>query len=110
MSLPTAHAGEQVSTTPTWRARFGAVALLVLGLSGHLYAAHAIAGSRVAYTHHVLGFLLILVVTGAIVAVLGRRAWRSRLDIPLLVIGLVQALFGLLVALNPARAAGVHGG
>ena len=74
------------------------VVLLVLGLIGHLYAAHAIGGSRIAYTHHVFGFFLILIVTGAIIAILGRFFWRSRPDITVLTIGAVQALFGLLVA------------
>ena len=82
------------------------VVLLALGLAGHLYAAHAIGGSRVAYTHHVFGFVLILVVTGGIIAALGWRFWRSRPDVAVLVVGAVQALFGLLVAVAPFRAAG----
>ena len=82
------------------------IVLLVLGLIGHLYAAHATGGSRVAYTHHVLGFFLILVVTGAIIAALGWRFWRSRPDITVLTVGAVQALFGLLVAVEPFRAVG----
>src|SRR5687768_7396742 len=81
------------------------IVLLVLGLLGHLYAAHAIGGSRVAYTHHVFGFFLILVVTGAIIAALGWRFWRSRPDITVLTVGVVQALLGLLVAVEPFRAA-----
>lgn len=36
--------------------RWGGWLLLGLGLLGHLYAAHAMGGSRVAYAHHVLGF------------------------------------------------------
>jgi uncharacterized membrane protein len=79
---------------------------LALGLLGHLYAAHAIGGGRVAYTHHVLGFFLILVVTGAIIAALGWRFWRSRPDVTVLSVGVVQGLFGLLVAVEPFRAAG----
>ena len=82
------------------------IILLVLGLIGHLYAAHAIGGSGVAYTHHVFGFFLILVVTGTIIAALGWRFWRSRPDITVLTVGVVQALFGLLVAVEPFRAAG----
>lgn len=82
------------------------VAFLLLGLIGHLYAAHAIGGSLVAYTHHVFGFLLILVVTGSIIAALGWRFWRARPDITVLTVGVVQALFGLLVAVEPFRAAG----
>lgn len=92
---------------PAGRSRMWAgIVLLVLGLLGHLYAAHAIGGSRVAYGHHVFGFFLILLVTGTIIAALGWRFWRSRPDITMLSVGVVQALFGLLVALAPHRAAG----
>ena len=78
--------------------RSSALLLLGLGLLGHLYAAHAIGGSRVAYTHHVLGFFLILLVTGGLIAGLGWRFWRSRSALTVLAIGLVQAVLGLLVA------------
>ena len=44
---------------------FGAL-LLVLGLLGHLFAAQAIGGSRLAYTHHVFGFFVGLVVFGGV--------------------------------------------
>ena len=81
------------------------VVLLALGLVGHLYAAHAIGGSRVAYTHHVLGFAFILLVTGGIIAAVSRQLWPSRMELTMLVIGAVQALIGLLVALDPVRAA-----
>ena len=74
--------------------------LLGLGLLGHLLAAHAIGGSRLAYSHHIFGFFLILVVTGAIIAGLGWRFWRGRRDITVLVIGTVQALLGLAVYLQ----------
>lgn len=84
---------------------WGGVLLLGLGLLGHLYAAHAIGGSRVAYTHHVLGFFLILLVTGSLLAGLGWRFWPSRSALTIFAIGLVQALLGLLVALEPFRAA-----
>lgn len=101
-TAPAAH-----DPTPANRRRTGAgIALLLLGLVGHLYAAHAMGGSRVAYTHHVLGFLLILLVTGAIIAALGWRFRRGRADIAVLAVGAVQALFGLLVAIAPFRAAG----
>jgi hypothetical protein len=76
------------------------IVLLAVGLAGHLHAAHAIGGSRVAYTHHVLGFLLILAVTGAIVAALGWRFWRSRPDVTMLAVGAVQAILGVLVAVQ----------
>ena len=89
------------SRLPLW----GGLLLLGLGLLGHLYAAHAIGGDRVAYTHHVLGFFLILLVTGGLLAGLGWRFWRSHSALTILAIGLVQALFGLLVALEPFRVA-----
>ena len=73
------------------------VLLLVVGLLGHLLAARAIGGSSLAYGHHIFGFFLILVVTGAIVAGLGWRFWRRRRDVTLLVIGAIQALLGILV-------------
>ena len=75
---------------------FGAL-FLVLGLLGHLFAAHAIGGSRIAYTHHVFGFLVGLVVFGAVAAALGLRFWKRRPDVTLLVVGVAQALFGLAV-------------
>lgn len=83
--------------------RAGTLLLLALGLAGHLYAAHAVGGSAEAYTHHVLGFALILAVTGGVLAVLGRRLWPMRWPATLLVIGLVQAVAGLAVAAAPAR-------
>jgi hypothetical protein len=85
--------------------RWGGWLLLGLGLLGHLYAAYAMGGSRVAYTHHVLGFALILLVTGGLIAGLGYWFWRSRPALTFLAIGLVQALLGLWVALEPFRAA-----
>ena len=88
------------SQLPLW----AGVLLVVLGLLGHLYAAHAIGGSRVAYTHHVFGFFLILLVTGGLIAGLGWRFWRSRSALTVLGIGVVQALFGLWVAAAPVRA------
>lgn len=85
--------------------RWGSWLLLGLGLLGHVYAAYAMGGSRVAYTHHVLGFALILVVTGGLIAALGYFFWRSRSALTFLAIALVQALLGLWVALEPFRTA-----
>lgn len=96
--------GGRTSVTPLQIA--AGVALLVLGLAGHLYAAHAIGGSTVAYTHHVFGFFLILAVTGGIIFALGRFFWRSRPAVTMLAIAVVQAVLGLLVAMAPVRAAG----
>jgi len=82
------------------------VALLVVGFLGHYFAARAIGGSYVAFRDHIGGFFLILVVTGAIVAGLGRLFWRGRNDITLLIIGAVQAAFGILVYIQRYH---VHG-
>jgi hypothetical protein len=54
----------------------------------------------------VLGFLLILLVTGGIIGGLGWRFWRSRSGLTLVAIGVVQALLGLWVGAAPFRAAG----
>jgi hypothetical protein len=86
---------------PRW-VWLGAI-LLVLGLLGHVLAAQAIGGSRLAYTHHIIGFFIGLVVFGAVAAALGRRFWRQRPDITLLVVGVAQALFGLAVYLERFR-------
>jgi len=53
-----------------------------------------------AYTHHVFGFFLILVVTGIIIALLGRWLWRDRPRITWLAVAAVQALFGLIIYLD----------
>lgn len=86
--------------------RLATALLLLVGLLGHLYAAHAMGGSQLAYTHHTLGFVIILVVTGGVMAAAGWRFWRSRWEFTLLMIGLVQALIGLWIAAVPFRGAG----
>lgn len=91
-SRVTADAGS-ASRTRIW---LGAI-LIVLGFLGHFFAARAIGGSYVAFRDHIFGFFLILLVTGAIIAGLGWRFWRGRHDITLLVVGAVQALFGLVI-------------
>lgn len=73
------------------------VILLILGFLGHFYAARAIGGSYVAFRDHIFGFFLILLVTGAIIAGLGWRFWKGRNDITLLIVGVVQALFGAVI-------------
>ena len=73
------------------------VILLVFGFLGHFFAARAIGGSYVAFRDHIFGFFMILLVTGAIVAGVGWRFWRGRHDITVLIIGAVQALFGLVI-------------
>jgi uncharacterized membrane protein (UPF0136 family) len=71
--------------------------LLVVGLLGHLFAAQGIGGSYVAYRDHIVGFVLLSVVSGAIIASLGWRFWRGRRDLTVLVLGGVQAVLGLVV-------------
>jgi hypothetical protein len=73
------------------------VLLVVVGFLGHFFAARAIGGYYIAFRDHIFGFFLILVVTGAIIAGLGWRFWRGRRDITVLIIGVVQALFGIFV-------------
>jgi len=73
------------------------VLLIVVGLLGHLFAARAIGGSYVAYKDHIIGFSLILLVSGALIAGLGWRFWKGRHDITLLIVGVVQALFGAVI-------------
>jgi hypothetical protein len=82
------------------------VLLLMVGFLGHFFAARAIGGSYIAYRDHIAGFFLILVVTGAIIAGLGWRFWKGRHDITLLIIGVVQALFGIFVYIERFN---VHG-
>jgi hypothetical protein len=76
------------------------IILIGAGFLGHFLAARAIGGTTVAYTHHIFGFFLILVVTGAIIAALAWRFWKGRHDITLLIIGAVQALFGLVIYID----------
>ena len=73
------------------------VLLIVVGFFGHFFAARAIGGTYIAYRDHMAGFFGLLEITGAIIAVLGRRFWKGRHDITLLIIGVVQALFGIWV-------------
>jgi hypothetical protein len=73
------------------------VLLVPAGLLGHLLAARAIGGYELAYRDHIFGFFLILVVSGGLIALLGRRFWKGRHDITVLIIGAVQALVGLVI-------------
>ena len=92
----------RVSQRWTWLGVF----LIVVGFLGHFFAARAIGGSYIAYRDHMLGFFGLLVVTGAIIAGLGWRFWKGRRDITVLIIGVVQALFGIFVYIERFN---VHG-
>lgn len=74
--------------------------LTVVGFLGHFFAARAIGGYAIAYRDHIFGFFVILLVTGAIIGLLGRFFWRGRRDITILTIGAVQAIFGIVIYLN----------
>jgi uncharacterized membrane protein (UPF0136 family) len=91
---------------PDHRLAWLGVLLLVVGFLGHFFAARAIGGSYIAFRDHVFGFFLILVVSGVIIAGLGWRFWKGRNDITLLIIGVVQALFGIYVYIERFN---VHG-
>jgi hypothetical protein len=82
-----------------WRVWLGVV-LLVVGFLGHFFAARAIGGYYIAYRDHIFGFFLILLVTGSIIALVGRRFWKGRRDLTVLIIGVVQALFGIWIYIN----------
>jgi uncharacterized membrane protein HdeD (DUF308 family) len=99
--MGTSNAAQAYKSNRTW-IWLGAV-LTVVGFFGHVFAARAMGGSAIAYEHHIFGFFLILVVTGAIILALARFFWRGRNEITILVIGAVQALLGIVVYLNGPR-------
>ena len=82
------------------------VLLLAGGLLGHLLAARAIGGSYVAYRDHIFGFVILTLLSGALLAGLGWRFWRGRHDITLLILGALQLLAGVVVYIERFR---VHG-
>jgi hypothetical protein len=82
------------------------VMLLALGLLGHVLAAKAIGGTHLAYRDHLLGFVLITAVAGAIIFGAGARFWKGRYYISLLLLGAVNAIVGLLVYIGRFH---VHG-
>ena len=73
------------------------VVLLIIGLAGHLLAAHAGGGSALFYEHHVFGFFLLTAVSAVIVVLAGRFFWRGRHDISLVIVGAIQTVLGLLI-------------
>jgi len=76
------------------------VLLLGVGLLLHLLSARAIGGSYVAYRDHIFGFVVLTLVSGAIIAGLGWRFWKGRYDITLLILGAVQTIVGIVVYIN----------
>ena len=96
--METSSAMAPAGTTNRTMAWLG-VLLIVVGFFGHFFAARAI-GTYIYYRDHIFGFFLILVVTGAIIGGLGWRFWKGRHDITLLIIGVVQALIGIVIYIN----------
>jgi hypothetical protein len=74
--------------------------LLAAGLLCHLLSAQAIGGHYVAYRDHILGFVMLTVVSIAIVGGLGWRFWKGRHDITLLIVGALQLILGIVVWIN----------
>jgi hypothetical protein len=76
------------------------VILLIVGFLGHFFAARGIGGSYIDYRDHMFGFVLLTLVSLAIVAALGKRFWKGRPDITLAIVGVLQTIIGILVYLN----------
>jgi len=83
---------------PLWTAL--GVILLGVGLLLHLLSARAIGGSYVAYRDHIFGFLVLTLVSGALIAGIGWRFWKGRHDITLLILGVLQTAVGIVVYIN----------
>ena len=73
------------------------LALLALGLLGHLLAASAEGGRAIHYRHHIVGFFLLSLVSGIVLGVVSRLFWRGRHDVTLLILGALQTIFGWLI-------------
>jgi len=85
-------------TTRAYRLRLSlGVALLAVGLGGHLLAAEATGGHHIHYRHHIFGFVFLSAVAWAILALLARRFWPGRRDVTLLALGAAQAILGGMV-------------
>lgn len=76
------------------------ILLIIAGFFGHFFAAKAIGGTYIAYRDHMVGFFGLAILSGAIVALLGRKLWRGRPDLTVFIIGIIQAAFGLFVYIN----------
>jgi hypothetical protein len=73
------------------------VILLIIGFLCHVFAAQAIGGTARAYRDHVLGFVLLTVVSAVIVLFLGKRFWKGRPEVSWLIVGILQAAIGVWV-------------
>lgn len=76
------------------------IVLLGAGLLFHLLAADAEGGRSLHYRHHIFGFVLLTVVPGILIALAGRRFWKGRGDITLMMVGALQTISGFLIYLS----------
>ena len=67
---------------------------LALGLAGHLAAANVEGGHAIHYRHHIVGFVVLSLGCGIIAGLLGRRFWKGRHDLTLLIVGILQTVLG----------------
>jgi heme/copper-type cytochrome/quinol oxidase subunit 4 len=72
------------------------IGLLGVGLVFQLLAAGATKGGFAAYRNHVVGFVLLTLVTVVAMVFVGRRYWRGRVDLWLFTLGALQAVVGAL--------------
>ena len=81
---------------PRTLSRYGALGLffLALGLAGHLTAAKVEGGHVIHYRDHIFGFVMLSLVCGILVGLVGRRFWKGRRDITLLIVGMLQTVLG----------------
>jgi hypothetical protein len=91
--MPAAIAPARITAGQRWLG----VALLVLGLCGHLVSAYIIRMNPLAYPDHLKGFVFIAVVTGILIAGLGWLFWRRRPDVTWFVWCTTQTVMGLIV-------------
>lgn len=76
------------------------VVMLIAGFCGHFVAAKAIGGTYVAYRDHMVGFFGLAILSGGLIALLGRKFWNGRPDLTLFIVGIIQAAFGLYIYIN----------
>jgi uncharacterized membrane protein len=87
------------SSTRRQRVLLGWV-FLALGLLGHVLAARAIGGTPLAFRDHIAGFVILSLVSFAIIGGLGWKFWRGRRDTTVLAVGALQAILGFVIYLQ----------
>src|SRR5690242_6977276 len=92
--------GERMEARRDTRLIWLGAVLLVVGFLCHYFAARAIGGTHVAYRDHILGFVVLTIVSALIVGLVGMRFSKGRYDITLLVVGVIQTAIGIFVYIN----------